>query len=106
MEYKVYIFAFLLSAGILGSIPAEKGVDRELLDQQEEFHLGVDNSFRQDGIILSHARSPLKKCFSSLYVEPLRPFFLPGGSFNDYLESNFQPPAIRTFFASILIHAP
>jgi hypothetical protein len=106
MGYKVYVFAFLLCAGILGSIPAEMAVERDLVDQQGEFHLEVDNGFRLEGMISSHGRSPLKKCFSSLYVESLRPFFLLGGSFNGYLESNFQPPAIQTFFASILIHAP
>lgn len=106
MGYKIYIYTFLLVAGILGSMPAERDVDRDLVDQRAEFHLEVDYGFRLEGMILSHARPSLKKCFSSLYLESLTPFFLLRGSFIGYLESNFQPPTIQTFFASILIHAP
>lgn len=106
MGYKVYIFAFLLGAGILGFIPAEKGIDRGSVDQQGKLHLKVDDGFRLGGMILSYARSPQKKCFSSLYVESLRLFFLLRGSFKVDVESDFQSPTIQTFFASILIHAP
>lgn len=106
MGYKIYIYAFLLIAGIFGSILAERDVDREVVDQRTEFRLEVDYDLRLEGIILSHARPSLKKCLSSLYVKSLRPVFLLRECFIGYLDRNFPPPAIRTFFASILIHAP
>ena len=106
MGYKVYIFAFLLGAVILGSIPVEKGIDRDSVDQQGVFHLEVDNGFGLEAMISSHARTPLKQCFSSLHAESLKPFFLLRGSFKEDVESNFQSPTIQTFLVSILIHAP
>jgi len=106
MGYKICIFAFLITAGVLGALLAERNMFEPSSVRQGEFHLKADHDFRLEGVILSPARSPLKKCFPSLLVEPLMPFFLLGGGFEVYLEGYFQSPPVKFFFASILIHAP
>ena len=107
MGYKINFFTFVIIAGILGSILViDSGFPASSPEWQGESHLEEDNGFRLEGILLSHSASPLKKCFSGLYLECLRPFFFLRMDFSFYLKGFFQSPPVKTFFDSILIHAP